>query len=161
VSRAVDHATGRASQKQQAHERGKPVECPSLASRPLCAGFIAIWNNIALSEVTHNPLLCAKSDIAVLFDSAHNMSGVDRMSDLARTPQQIGNLIRRARKKNDLSQTELASRAGVRQETISLIETGNPAAKLQTILAVLAALNLELRVTPRSKSTAADIEHIF
>jgi len=83
------------------------------------------------------------------------------MSDLARTPQQIGNLIRRARKKNDLNQTELASRAGVRQETISLIETGNPAAKLQTILAVLAALNLELRVTPRSKSTATDIEHIF
>jgi len=83
------------------------------------------------------------------------------MSDLARTPQQIGNLIRRARKKNGLSHTELASRAGVRQETISLIETGNPAAKVQTILAVLAALNLELRVTPRSKSTAADIEHIF
>jgi HTH-type transcriptional regulator / antitoxin HipB len=83
------------------------------------------------------------------------------MSDLARTPQQLGNLIRRARKKNDLSQTELASRAGVRQETISLLETSNPAAKLQTILAVLAALDLELMVTPRSKSTAADIEHIF
>jgi HTH-type transcriptional regulator/antitoxin HipB len=83
------------------------------------------------------------------------------MSDLARTPQQIGNLIRRVRKKNDLSQTELASRAGVRQETISLIETGNPAAKLQTILAVLAALNLEFRITPRSKTTAADIEQIF
>jgi len=25
-------AIGRASQKQQAHERGKPLECPSLAS---------------------------------------------------------------------------------------------------------------------------------
>ena len=83
------------------------------------------------------------------------------MSDLARTPQQIGNLIRRARKRNDLSQTELAGHAGVRQETISLIETGNPAAKLQTILDVLAALNLEFRVSPRSKTTAADIEQIF
>jgi HTH-type transcriptional regulator/antitoxin HipB len=83
------------------------------------------------------------------------------MSDLARTPQQIGNLIRRARKRNDLSQTDLASRAGVRQETISLIETGNPAAKLQTILDVLAALNLEFRVAPRGKTTAADIEQIF
>ena len=83
------------------------------------------------------------------------------MSDLARTPQQIGNLIRRARKRNDLSQTELASRAGVRQETISLIETGNPAAKLQTILDVLAALSLEFRVSPRGKTTAADIEQIF
>ena len=83
------------------------------------------------------------------------------MSDLARTPQQIGNLIRRARKRNHLSQTDLASRAGVRQETISLIETGNPAAKLQTILDVLAALNLEFRVAPRGKTTAADIEQIF
>ena len=83
------------------------------------------------------------------------------MSDLAHTPQQIGNLIRRARKRNDLSQTELAGHAGVRQETISLIETGNPAAKLQTILDVLAALNLEFRVSPRSKTTAADIEQIF
>jgi HTH-type transcriptional regulator/antitoxin HipB len=119
------------------------------------------WNNITLSEITHNSFLCANSDTAILFELAHNTPGEYRMSDLARTPQQIGNLIRRARKKNDLSQTELASRAGVRQETISLIETGNPAAKLQTILAVLAALNLEFRVTPRSKSTAADIEHIF
>jgi len=83
------------------------------------------------------------------------------MSDLARTPQQIGNLIRRARKKRDLSQTELASRAGLRQETISLIETGNPAARLETILAVLAALNLEFRVAPRSKGSAADIEDLF
>jgi len=83
------------------------------------------------------------------------------MSDLARTPQQIGNLIRRARKKRDLSQTELASRAGLRQETISLIETGNPAARLETILAVLAALNLEFRVAPRGKGSAADIEDLF
>ncbi len=83
------------------------------------------------------------------------------MTELARTPQQLGNLIRRARKKRHLSQTELASLAGVRQETISLIETGNPAAKLETILAVLAALGLEFRITPRSKTTAADIEHIF
>ncbi len=83
------------------------------------------------------------------------------MTDLARTPQQLGSLIRRARKKRKLSQTELASRAGVRQETISLIETGNPAAKLETILAVLAALELELQVTTRGKATAANIEDIF
>lgn len=34
------------------------------------------------------------------------------MTDLARTPQQIGNLVRRARKKRDLSQTQLADQAG-------------------------------------------------
>jgi HTH-type transcriptional regulator/antitoxin HipB len=83
------------------------------------------------------------------------------MTDLARTPQQIGNLVRRARKKRDLSQTQLADHAGVRQETISLIETGNPAARLETILAVLAALDLEFRIVARGKTSPADIEDIF
>ena len=72
------------------------------------------------------------------------------MTDLARTPKQIGNLVRRARRKRGLSQTQLGDEAGLRQETISLIETGNPAAKLETILAVLAALELEFRIMPRS-----------
>lgn len=81
--------------------------------------------------------------------------------DLARDPRQIGNLVRRARKREGLSQAELGDKAGLRQETISLIETGHPAAKLQTILSVLAALDLELRIVPRSKARAADIEEIF
>ena len=83
------------------------------------------------------------------------------MKDLARDPRQVGNLVRRARKKQGLSQSQLGDKAGLRQETISLIETGHPAAKLQTILGILAALNLELRIVPRSKGQAADIEEIF
>lgn len=83
------------------------------------------------------------------------------MVDLARTPSQIGNLIRRARKQKDLSQSQLGEQTGLRQETISLIETGHPAAKLETILAILAALDLELRIRPRLKRTAADLEDIF
>ncbi|MBH0183405.1 MAG: helix-turn-helix transcriptional regulator [Nitrospira sp.] len=83
------------------------------------------------------------------------------MSDLARDPRQIGNLIRRIRKKQGLSQTQLGEKAGLRQETISLIETGNPSATLETILSVLAALDLEFRMVPRSQSRAADIEEIF
>ena len=83
------------------------------------------------------------------------------MKDLARDPRQVGNLVRRARKKQGLSQSQLGEKAGLRQETISLIETGHPAAKLQTILGILAALDLELRIVPRSKGQAADIEEIF
>ena len=83
------------------------------------------------------------------------------MSDLARNPKQIGNLIRRARKHRGLSQTQLGEKTGLRQATISLIETGNPAATLETILTVLSVLDLELRIAPRSKGTAADIEDIF
>lgn len=83
------------------------------------------------------------------------------MSDLARDPRQIGNLVRRVRKKQGLSQTRLGEKAGLRQETISLIETGNPSTTLETILSLLAALDLEFRVVQRSKGRAADIEEIF
>ena len=83
------------------------------------------------------------------------------MTDLARNPKQIGNLIQRARKRHGWNQTQLGDKAGLRQETVSLIETGNPAAKLETILAVLAVLDLEFQIAPRSKGRPADIGDIF
>jgi HTH-type transcriptional regulator/antitoxin HipB len=73
------------------------------------------------------------------------------MSDLARTPRQIGAIIRRNRRRLGLSQSELGERAALRQETISLIETGNSATRLDTILAVLAALDLEFQIAARSR----------
>lgn len=72
------------------------------------------------------------------------------MSELARSPEQIGNTIRRARKKRGMSQAELGEKTGLRQGTISLIEKGHPAAKLETILAVLSALDLEFQIAARS-----------
>ncbi len=83
------------------------------------------------------------------------------MNPLARDPKQIGNLIRRARKKQELSQSDLGSKAGLRQETISLIENGHPAAKLETLLAILVALDLEFRIVPRSKGSEQEIEDLF
>lgn len=71
------------------------------------------------------------------------------MYDLARTPKQIGTHIRRNRKRLGLSQRELGDRAGLRQETISLIENGNAATRMDTMLAVLAALDLELAIGSR------------
>lgn len=81
------------------------------------------------------------------------------MIDLARNPKQVGNLIRRVRKQRGWSQTQLGERAGLRQETVSLIESGNPATRLDTILALVAALDLEFRIGSRSKGRA--IEDIF
>lgn len=83
------------------------------------------------------------------------------MMELARTPRQIGNLVRRARKRHGWSQTQLGEKTGLRQETISLIETGNPATRLETILTVVAALDLEFRLASRSKSQPSDIETLF
>lgn len=78
------------------------------------------------------------------------------MSDLARTPRQIGTIIRRNRKRLAWSQSKLGERVGLRQETISLIENGNPAARLDTMLAVLAALELEFRIAARSRNASVD-----
>jgi HTH-type transcriptional regulator/antitoxin HipB len=98
--------------------------------------------------LAHKGHLCVKADIDGLSDLAHS----EAMNDLARDPKQIGNLIRRARKKRALSQKALGDKAGLRQETISLIENGNPSAKIETLLAVLAALELEFQIASRSKS---------
>lgn len=69
---------------------------------------------------------------------------------LARDPKQIGNAIRNARKRKALSQNQLAHMIGLRQENISMIESGYASTKLHNLLAVLAALDLELQVSPRS-----------
>jgi HTH-type transcriptional regulator/antitoxin HipB len=89
------------------------------------------------------------------------MAYVGNMNDLARTTKQIGTIIQRTRKKRGLTQMDLAERAGLRQGTISLIETGNTPAKMNSILAVLAALDLEFTIRSRSKGTASDIEELF
>ena len=101
-------------------------------------------------------VLCVISDIDGLTDLAHNPG-----MELARNPKQIGNLVRRIRKRRGWSQLVLGSKSGLRQETISLIENGNPATKIETLLAVLSALDLEFQIAPRSKGSAWDIESNF
>ena len=83
------------------------------------------------------------------------------MSELARSAAQIGNVIRRTRKQRRLSQQELGAKAGLRQETISLIENGQTDTGVATLLAVLAALDLELRIAPRSKDWSQEMESHF
>lgn len=73
------------------------------------------------------------------------------MNDPARDPKQIGNLIRRARKQQKLTQQQLSAKTGLRQETISVIETGNPASRIDTLLTLLSALDLEFQIAPRVK----------
>jgi HTH-type transcriptional regulator/antitoxin HipB len=82
-------------------------------------------------------------------------------SAIARSPQQVGRLIQRFRQARGLNQTELAQLAGLRQERISKIETGQGGVKLSTVCDVLAALGLEMTIAPRTQSSSADIEDIF
>jgi HTH-type transcriptional regulator/antitoxin HipB len=87
--------------------------------------------------------------------------GRTAMKHLVRTPKNIGHAIREARKAKSLTQTDLAAMSGVWQETISKIENGSGGTKLETIFELLAALDLELTVTERSKGASDGLEDIF
>lgn len=77
-----------------------------------------------------------------------------------RTAAQLGEALRRARKSAGLSQAALADLAGLRAATLSALENGASNAQAGTILAVMAALNLELRVQPRDHDTP-DFDALF
>lgn len=83
------------------------------------------------------------------------------MDLIARTSQQLGAAVRRQRKLARLSQSDLGSMIGLRQATISNLEAGGDGTRVQTLLAALAALDLELVVRPRTKGSTAEIEDNF
>ena len=85
------------------------------------------------------------------------MASIDK---IARSPLQLANYIRERRRELGLTQENLASRIGVRQRTVSDIET-SAAARLDTVLRALAALDLELVIRPRTKGSPQDIERLF
>jgi HTH-type transcriptional regulator/antitoxin HipB len=83
------------------------------------------------------------------------------MDQIARTPLQLGAILRRRRKSLGLSQAELSQRISLRQASISALEAAEADAKLSTLMELLAALNLELVVRPRSSGSEAEIESAF
>ena len=83
------------------------------------------------------------------------------MNQIARTATQIGAILRRERLKRGLTQSELGSKIGLRQATVSKLEKGEPATRLATLLDALTALNLQLVVTERGKSSKENIERLF
>ena len=83
------------------------------------------------------------------------------MSELVRSPKQLGVALRRSRRARAMTQADLAGRAGVRQGTVSQIENGLETVKLSTVMDLLRALDLELLVRPRTKGAHSEIEDLF
>lgn len=83
------------------------------------------------------------------------------MSTLSRTPIQIGHVIRRKRQQLKLSQSELAERTGLRQSTISTLETSSQDSKISTLCAILPVLNLDIIFAERQPASMDDFEDIF
>jgi HTH-type transcriptional regulator / antitoxin HipB len=67
-----------------------------------------------------------------------------------RAPAQLGQALERCRRLRHLSQAELGRSAGLRQATVSKVESGAETTALRTVYALCAALNLELVLRPRT-----------
>jgi HTH-type transcriptional regulator/antitoxin HipB len=102
----------------------------------------------------------AENRIIGLCKESRQQGGRDIMEQVARTPKQLGNLLRERRTELHLTQKELASRVGLRQSTVSALET-SAAVRTVTLLSALAALDLEMVVRPRTKTSPQDIEALF
>lgn len=83
------------------------------------------------------------------------------MQIIARTPQQIGDAIRRIRRQRKVTQHDLGELMHARQATVSKLEAGEPATQLRIFMDALVALDLELVIRPRSAAKTSDIENLF
>ena len=71
------------------------------------------------------------------------------MDQVANSTEALGRVIRDARKRMSLSQAALASRVGVHQPTISNIERGTKHTSVDTLLRLLATLQLQFVIRDR------------
>lgn len=65
------------------------------------------------------------------------------------SPKEMGGQIRRRRKLLGLTQQDVADLVGVNRRLVSEVERGSPRVTLQHLLAMCAAVGLELSVGPR------------
>jgi HTH-type transcriptional regulator/antitoxin HipB len=83
------------------------------------------------------------------------------MRSIVRSARQLGAAIQAARRAKGLTQAELAALTSLRQEMISKIESGQEGTRVSSIMAIMSALDLELAIQPRSKSTSDDVADLF
>ena len=74
------------------------------------------------------------------------------MGKIIRNNKDLGEAIRRARKNMDLRQVDVAQKASVRQALVSDLENGATTAKLDTVIRVLATLDMDRSIIPRRKA---------
>lgn len=75
------------------------------------------------------------------------------MNQMVRTATQLGAYIQDTRARKGISQQQLAEMIGKHQKTISSIERGSDGTKLETLLLVLAALDLDIEIGARTKAS--------
>ena len=79
---------------------------------------------------------------------------------LVRTPAEVGVIIQQTRLARKLSQAALAKKAGLHQPKISEIERGKSGTNLETVMRILAFLQLSINIidaeSPEHQATVID-----
>ena len=82
------------------------------------------------------------------------------MNQVVRLPRQLGAIIQSERLRQGMTQQQLASLICNQQKTISAIENGSQGTKLDTLLRVIATLDLDIQIVPR-RTEGKSIEDVF
>jgi HTH-type transcriptional regulator/antitoxin HipB len=75
------------------------------------------------------------------------------METIARTPQQLGQALRSRRTKLKLSQTDVGSGVGIKQDTVSALEIRTPSSTVKTLYKALSVLGLELVIREKAQTS--------
>lgn len=73
------------------------------------------------------------------------------MEQIANSAKSLGKIIQRQRKSKKLTQKNVGEAFHLGQVTVSSIERGAPGTRVETLLRMLAALELELVIRPKQK----------
>lgn len=71
----------------------------------------------------------------------------------ATSPKILGQILKSARNEKGLNQQEAGNIVGITQAMVSRIETGESNARIDTLFRLLAALDMEMIVKPRGRSS--------
>lgn len=73
--------------------------------------------------------------------------------------KQLSTYLKDARLNEQLSQSKVASKVGIRQDTVSSFELNPDSTKLETLFKILSALNLELDIKVRNPQLVDERRH--
>lgn len=73
--------------------------------------------------------------------------------------KQLSTYLKDARLNAQLSQSNVASKVGIRQDTVSSFELNPDSTKLETLFKILSALNLELDIKVRNPQLVDERRH--
>ena len=81
------------------------------------------------------------------------------MDRAVRNNKELGETIRLVRKNKRMRQVDVAKKASVRQALVSELENGATSAKIDTIIKILAALEMDLAIVSRRKAEFNPMEY--